>query len=114
MKKDLKLWIIGMQRNGVPVSRDIILMKGTDIYCLVYGMTRSTGFLGRVWLDLFMNRHPLLKLKSYQIIESVRAEAKLGGLRFFFNGLLKHVVKRKFSPDIVFKMDETGFSQNIK
>ena len=42
----LQLWIIGMQKNGVPVSRDMIIMKGNEIYCSMYGMSRSIGFLG--------------------------------------------------------------------
>ena len=46
MEVDLHPWIISMQRNEVPVSRDMIIMKGNEIYCSMYGMSRSIGFLG--------------------------------------------------------------------
>ena len=36
----LKQWIIGMQINGVPVQRDMIHVKGNDIYHSMYGTTR--------------------------------------------------------------------------
>ena len=40
IKAYLKQWIIGMQINGVPVQRDMILVKGNDIYHSMYGTTR--------------------------------------------------------------------------
>jgi hypothetical protein len=54
MENDLQAWIVAMQSSGLPVSRDMILVKGNKIYCSIYGNTRSTGFLGRGWLDRFM------------------------------------------------------------
>ena len=46
MKEYLKSWIIGIQRNGVTISRDMIIAKGNGIYRLMYRTTISTGFLG--------------------------------------------------------------------
>ena len=46
MEEDLQSCIIGMHRNGVPVSKYWIIVKGNEIYCLVYGITRSTELLG--------------------------------------------------------------------
>ena len=42
----LQLCIISMQINGILVLRNMVLVKGNDIYCLMYGITIKTGFLG--------------------------------------------------------------------
>ena len=76
----LQLWIIGMQKNGVPVSRDMIIMKVNDIYCLMYKTMISTGFLGLGWLDTFMNRHQFLTSRPSKIIKIVWSEATVSGL----------------------------------
>ena len=83
MEEDLQSWVISMQSNGVPVSRDIILVKGNEIYRTMYGNTRSIGFLGRGWLDRFMERHPFLTIRTSQVIKRVWAEATKEGLRIF-------------------------------
>ena len=47
MKEDLQLWIMAVQRNIVPVLQDTIIVKGNNIYCLMYGIAISTGLLGQ-------------------------------------------------------------------
>ena len=64
MENDIQAWIVGMQSHGHPVTRGMVLVKGNEIYRKLYGTTRSTGFLGRGWLERFMGRHPLLGLRK--------------------------------------------------
>ena len=114
MEKDLEDWVVAMQSQGYPVSRDMILIKGNEIYHAMYGNLRSSGNLKRGWLNRFMDRHPLLTTRTSQVIKRVRAEATQDGLRVFFWELLKHVLERKISPERIFNMDETGFAQKNK
>ena len=71
-----------MQAQGLPVTRDSILIKGNEIYQVMYGSTRSIGFLKRGWLNRFMEQHPKLSLRSAQTRSSwVSQEILLRGLR---------------------------------
>ena len=114
MEQDLYQWIIGIQQQGFPVSREMILVKGNEILQTLYGNLRSTGSIGRGWLDRFMNRHPSLCLRSAQIIKPSRNKAPIEGLKIFFNEILKYQIERKLSPDRIFNMDETRFAQKDK
>jgi hypothetical protein len=114
MENDLQAWIIGMQSHGYPISRDIALTKANAIYREMYGVTRSTGFLKRGWLERFMQRHPLLTFRTSQVIKRVRAEATEEGLLQFFWEVMKHVIERNLTSDQIFNMDETGFSNKNK
>ena len=64
-----------MQSQWYPVTRDIILTKGNEIYWGLYGSTRLAGYLRRGWLNTFMNQHPLLTTRTSQVIKRLRAEA---------------------------------------
>ena len=55
MESDLVDWVIGMQSQGYSVTRDMIFLKGNDIYRVFYGVTRLVGYLRRGWLNRFMN-----------------------------------------------------------
>ena len=114
IEDDLVAWVVAMQAQGLPVTRDSILIKGNEIYREMYGSTRSIGFLKRGWLNRFMERHPILSLRSAQMIKRVRNEATEEGLLQFYWEYVKHVVERKLSSDRVFNMDETGFFQTKK
>jgi hypothetical protein len=114
LEKDLQDWIVAMQRDGFPVSRDAILIKGNEMFHALYGNRRSTGNLKRGWLNRFLQRHPLLTTRSSQVIKRVRAEATECGLRIFFWELSKHSIERKLTADRIYNMDETGFAQNSK
>ena len=39
MESDLVDWVIGMQSQGYSVTRDMIFLKGNDIYRVFYGVT---------------------------------------------------------------------------
>ena len=90
------------------------IMKCNDIYRSVYGMTLSTGFLGWVFLNQFMDRCQFLIFRLSQIINRLKVEATEGGLKQNPNELLNCVVKIKLSPDRLFNMEETKFSQMSK
>ena len=103
LESDLEAWIIAMQAQGHPVSRDLIMVKANKLwekldeethkYIRVTrgassqerrppSITGSKG-LGKGWIDRFMQRHPKLCLRSAQVIKRVRAEATEDGLRIF-------------------------------
>ena len=63
-EKDLVQWALAMQKQGLPVGRDMIIQKAQEIQCLMYGALRSVGLVGRRWCDQFMNRHQELTLRS--------------------------------------------------
>jgi hypothetical protein len=114
LESDLQDWIVEMQRQGFPVSRDTILVKGNELFHELYGNTRSVGDLGRGWINRFMERHPLLTTRTSQVIKRVRAEATEDGLRTFMWEMSKHVLERGLTSDRIFNMDETGFAQKNK
>ena len=80
---DLEAWVIGMQYQGYPVSREKIITKGNKINQEMNGSTRSTGFLGRGWIEKFMKRHPRLFLRTSCIVKRFREETTEEGLRIF-------------------------------
>jgi hypothetical protein len=40
---DIKAWIVGMQCQGFPVSREAILIKGNALFHSIFGNTRQVG-----------------------------------------------------------------------
>ena len=87
MEDDLKDWVIAMQVEGLPVTREMIFLKGNENYHEMFGNTRSVGNLSRSWVDKFMGRHPVLTIRSSQIIKCVRADATEKGLHIFLMNL---------------------------
>ena len=73
----LKEWVFGMQKQGLPVTRMMILTKANEIYHSVYGNTRSVGNLSQSWINKFFSRHPDLSIRSSQAIKRCRNEANL-------------------------------------
>ncbi len=114
IENDVQAWCIAMQSQGFPISREMLLIKGNEVYQSLYGTTRSVGTLGQGWVQRFMRRHPLLTLRSAQTIKRVRAEAGEDGLMGFFNQLIQAVIEFKLTGDRIFNMDETGFAQKTK
>jgi hypothetical protein len=114
IEDDLKAWIVGMQCQEFPVSRDAILIKGNKLFQSMFGRTPQVGSLKCGWLSRFMEQPPILCLQTAQIVKHVRAEASEEGLKIFFWELSKHSIERKITSDRVFNMDETGFCQNSK
>ena len=71
---ELPDWVVGMQKNGLPVNREAVLAKANDIYRARYGVTRSTSFLTIRWVSCFLKRHPDLSLRDSQVIKRARNE----------------------------------------
>ena len=103
-----------MQSQGYPVTQDMILLKGNEIYLGLYRPNQLAGYLRRGWLNQFMNRHPLLTTRTYQVIKRVRTDATEEGLQIFIWDFMKHVTKQKITDDCIFNMDEMGFAQKNK
>ena len=111
---DLVAWIIGMQSQGYPVSRDMILVKANMLYQEMYGSTRSSGYLKKGWLNRFMDCHPTSTTQTSQVIKRVQSEAMEEGLLIFTWEFAKHVIEKQLMDDRIFNMDETGFAQKNK
>jgi len=111
---DLYAWVVAMQRQGYPVSRDVLTAKANAIYHEMHGNLRSSGSIGRGWCDRFFNRYPQLTLRTSQLIKRVRVEVELDEVRVFFNRLIKIMIEESMDGDRVFNMDETGFSQKAR
>ena len=107
-ERDLVDWVIAMQKQGLPVTRFMVLEKANEIFHELYGGTRSVGKLSESWLNKLMLRHPHLSLRSSQVIQRCRNEASFDGLNTFCNELIKHVIEQTLSADRIFNMDETG------
>ena len=45
VKDDLKAWIFGMKSQGLPVSRDAILVKANNLFSSMYRSTCRAGSL---------------------------------------------------------------------
>ena len=105
LEGDLRDWVVGMQKNGLPVNREAVLTKSNETYQDKYGVTRSTGFLTIRWVSFYLKRHPDLSLRDSQGIKRARNEVILDSLQEFFNEYMKHVIECKASLDAVFKMD---------
>jgi hypothetical protein len=80
IEDDLKAWIVRMQCQGFPVSRDAILIKGNELFHSMFGSTCQVGSLKSGWLE----QHPILCLRTAQIVKRVRAEVSEEGLKTFF------------------------------
>ena len=114
IEKDLESWIVAMQSQGLPVTRQMVLNKANEIYKELCGRTRASGWLKRGWLERFMQRHPTLCLRTFQVIKRVRVEASEDPLRMLMWELVHHAIEQKLTSDRVFNMDETGFAQKSK
>jgi hypothetical protein len=91
---DLFEWVVGMQKQGFPVSRDMLI--------------------GRGWLERFLSRYPQLTLRMSQVIKRNRNDTTVEDLHDFFNKLIKVVIEEKLDADRIFNMDETGFAQRSR
>jgi len=114
MESDLHSWIVGMQTQGYPISRHMLLVKANEIYREMYGRTRSVGSLTASWIQKFLSRHPTLCLRVSQVIKRARAEVDVNGIRGFFWEVVRHVAERQLTADQVFNMDETAFGQQVQ
>nr|CCA22415.1 hypothetical protein BRAFLDRAFT_67089 [Albugo laibachii Nc14] len=114
IEDDLQTCIVGMQREGLPVTREMVLSKANEAYRVLYSPTRSAGLLSDGWVKRFFSRHPKLSLRAPQVISRARNQVQQANLDHLLNQLIKHAIERKLNNDRVFNMDETGLGQKTK
>ena len=52
-----------MQKLGIPVTRDMVLIKENQIYMGAFGTEKGIRqLLGNGWLQIFMKRYPLFTM----------------------------------------------------
>ena len=83
-EKDLVKWILVMKKHGLPVGREMIIQKASEIDRYMFGFTRSLGSVVRGYCKQFMSRHCELTLRTSQIIKRARNKASLEVLWSFF------------------------------
>ena len=83
-EKDLVQWDLAMQKQGIPMVREMIIQKASDIHRYMLGSICSVGLVGRGWCGQFMSPHGELTLRTAQVIKRARNEAILEGLWSFF------------------------------
>jgi Tc5 transposase DNA-binding domain len=59
IEDDLKAWIVGIQCQGFPVSRNAILMKGNELLHSTFGNSCQVGSMKCGWLKKFIEQHPI-------------------------------------------------------
>ena len=74
-EKDLIQWALTIQKQGLPVGRDMILRKAQEIHRYMYGSTHSIGSVGCGWCDRFIIQHHELTLRTARVIKRARNEA---------------------------------------
>ena len=77
VEDDFKSWIVSMQSQEFPVSRDVILVKANEMFSSMYRSTCHAGSLKLGWLKRFMERHPMLRLQS---VKYARTEVSEEGI----------------------------------
>nr|CCA15546.1 19.5g1 protein putative [Albugo laibachii Nc14] len=113
LEKDLRDWVIGMQRKGFPPTRDILINKGKRMHASLYKPRRDAWTIGRGWCDRIFKRFFELAIRNVQIIKKVRNGVEWDAVVSFFGRCARdHRGKRQSSR--IFNLDETGFVQNLK
>nr|CCA23136.1 AlNc14C182G8238 [Albugo laibachii Nc14] len=100
-----------MQREDLPVTREMILSKAIEAYRVLYSPARSAGLLGDGWVKRFFPHHPELSHRVPQVISRARNQVRQENLDYLLNQLSEGAFERKLTNDRVFNTDETEFGQ---
>ena len=92
--KDLVQWALPMQKQGLPVGREMIIQKNYEINRYMFGSIRSVGSVGWGWCDQFMSRHGELTWRTDQVIKRARNKTSLDGLWRLFCEICQHIMER--------------------
>ena len=114
IEDDLQTWVVGMQREGLPVMHELVLSKANEHYRVLYSPARPAGLLGDGWVKRFFSRHPKLSLRIPRVISCARNHVRQENLDNLLNQLIMHVIESKLTKDCMFNMDENGFGQKTK
>jgi hypothetical protein len=79
----------------------------------MYGNACQVGSLKHGWFNRIIERHPILCLRTGQIVKCVRADASKEGLKTFVWELCKHCIEHKITSDRIFNMYKTGFFKTV-
>ena len=94
VEKDLVKWALAMHKQGLPMGREMMIQKTSEIHRYMFGSTRSVGSVGQGWCDRFMSRLGELTLRKAQVIKRSRDEASLEGLQSLFCKPCQHIIER--------------------
>ncbi|KAG6616258.1 uncharacterized protein IUM83_03570 [Phytophthora cinnamomi] len=108
-EQNLCEWIMGRQLIGKPAKRGEIIAKASTIA----EMTTGTG-VGSGWYRRFMKRHPALSVRTSQSISKARNAVDTTDIWQLFGTLAKLYIEGHYSPERVFKVDETAFQTSTK
>ena len=97
MEDDLQTRIEGIQQGGLPVTREMILIKANEAYRVLYNPASSAGLLGYGWVERFFSCHPQLSLRVTKVIFRARDQVRLEYVDPLLNQLIKHAVERKLT-----------------
>ena len=93
-EKDLVQWFLSTQKQGLPVGREIIIQKASEIHRYMFGSMLSVGLVGRGWCDRFMSFLDESTLRTVQVIKRTRNKVRLEGLQSFFCKPCQHIINR--------------------
>lgn len=63
------------------------------------------------WIDRFRTRHPWIKTCFSRTIDAVRSMAlDFSTIKSYFDNLGELLCEHKYSPSVIYNVDETGFS----
>ena len=68
---------LAMNKQGLPVEREMIIHKASEIQRYMFGSMHSVGLFGRGWCDQFMSQNGELTLRTAQVIKRERKKACL-------------------------------------
>ena len=66
-EKDLVQWALAMQKQGLPVGRDLMIQKASEICRYIFGFMCSVGLVGHRWCDRFKNRHGEVTIRTEEM-----------------------------------------------
>ena len=93
-EKDLVQWAPVTHKKFIPVGREMIIHKASEIQRYMFGSIRSAGSVCQGWCDRFMSRHGKLTLRTAQVIKQARNKAILEGLQSFFREPCKNIIEQ--------------------
>ena len=69
--------VVTMQKSGVTVTRDVVLIKRNQIYLDAFGIKKIIALLWCGWLQILILRYNLFTMISSHIINWMRDEASV-------------------------------------
>ena len=53
--KALLQWVLAIHKQGLPVGREMIIHRTSEIYRYMFGSMGSVGLVSWIWCDIFMS-----------------------------------------------------------